>query len=194
MTYEELNESLACLSRLGNSLEEMYIENEGECTEQTEQMEQDIEDLKELVCDAGADMLGRWMKEKEELKGILEAERDHLNRQMKAIDNTIDFIKGKVADVMKLTGQEKIKGTLGYSFTASKSVKTDLNKDFLKSRYTEIIENAIRSAGVPEYIGFTLTASSTTAGIVGIKEEDADLFHTIESDAVRFTKPRKKKA
>ena len=163
MDYKELNQVLVNLDQAINTLEDLYIEGEGEVTEETEQMEEHISGLKELLTRDGIDLLGGWLKAKEDKKKALKAEKDYITRQMAAIDESIEFIKGKVNEVLVATGQEKIKGDRGYSFAATTSVKTEVDKDVLKTIYADRIEEAIRAAHIPAYIGVTLTASSTKA-------------------------------
>ena len=193
MDYKEMNQILAELDQAINSLEELYIDGGGEITEETEQMEEHISGLKELLTKDGIDLLGAWLKAKEDRKKSLKAERDYITRQMAAIDETIEFIKGKVNQVMVATGQDKIKGDRGYSFAATTSVKTDVDKDVLKTIYADRIEEAIRTAHIPAYVGVTLTASSTKAAEFGVVEGDEEIFHTTETPSVRFTKPRASK-
>ena len=193
MDYKELNQILANLDQATIALEETYIENEGEITEETEQMEQEISGLQELLTTEGIDLLGGWLKAKEDKKKSLKAEKDYITRQMAAIDETIDFIKDKVTEVMKATGQEKIKGDRGYSFTATHSVKTDVDKDVLKALYADKVEEAIRAAHIPAYVGVSLTASSTKANELGIMEGDEEIFSTTEKDTVTFRKPKASK-
>ena len=193
MDYKEMNQVLANLDQAVNSLEELYIEGGGEITEETEQMEEHISGLKELLTRDGIDLLGAWLKAKEDRKKSLKAERDFITRQMAAIDETIEFIKGKVNQVMLATGQDKIKGDRGYSFAATTSVKTEVDKDILKTIYADRIEEAIRNAHIPAYVGVTLTASSTKAAEFGVVEGDEEIFHTTETPSVRFTKPRASK-
>lgn len=193
MDYKEMNQILANLDQAINSLEELYIEGGGEITEETEQMEEHISGLKELLTKDGIDLLGAWLKAKEDRKKSLKAERDYITRQMAAIDETIEFIKGKVNQVMVATGQEKIKGDRGYSFAATTSVKTEVDKDVLKTIYADRIEEAIRTAHIPAYVGVTLNASSTKAAEFGVVEGDEEIFHTTETPSVRFTKPRASK-
>ena len=193
MDYKEMNQVLANLDQAINTLEETYIENEGEVTEETEQMEAEISGLQELLTTEGIDLLGGWLKAKEDKKKSLKAERDYITRQMAAIDETIDFIKDKVTVVMKATGQEKIKGDRGYSFTASHSVKTEVDKDVLKALYADKVEEAIRAAHVPAYVGVSLTASSTKAADLGVVEGDEEIFSTTEKDTVTFRKPKASK-
>ena len=193
MEYKELNKVLANLDQAMISLEETYIENEGEVTEETERMEAEISGLKELLTGEGIDLLGAWLKAKEDKRKSLKAERDYITRQMSAIDETIEFIKSKVNQVMIATGQEKVKGDRGYSFAATTSVKTEVDKDALKRCYADMVEHAIRLVGVPEYIGVSLTASSTKAKEVGVQDGDDEIFVTTETPSVRFTKPRASK-
>ena len=193
MDYKEMNQVLAELDQAINSLEELYIDGGGEITEETEQMEEHISGLKELLTKDGIDLLGAWLKAKEDRKKSLKAERDFITRQMAAIDETIEFIKGKVNQVMVATGQDKIKGDRGYSFAATTSVKTEVDKDVLKTIYADRIEEAIRTAHIPAYVGVTLTASSTKAAEFGVVEGDEEIFHTTETPSVRFTKPRASK-
>ena len=193
MDYKELNKVLADLDQAMATLEETYIENEGEVTEETEQMEQEISGLRELLTKDGIDLLGAWLKAKEDKKKSLKAEKDYITRQMAAIDETIDFIKTKVNQVLVATGQEKVKGDRGYSFAATTSTKTEVDKDALKRAYEIPVYEAIRAAGVPIYVGVTLTASSTKAAEVGLQDGDEDIFVTTEKPSVRFTKPRASK-
>lgn len=190
MDYKEMNQVLANLDQATIALEETYIENEGEVTEETKQMEQEISGLQELLSTEGIDLLGGWLKAKEDKKKSLKAEKDYITRQMAAIDETIDFIKDKVTEVMKATGQDKIKGDRGYSFTATHSVKTDVDKDVLKALYADKVEEAIRAAHIPAYISVSLTASSTKANELGVLEGDEEIFSTTEKDTVTFRKPK----
>ena len=193
MDYKEMNQVLANLDQAVNTLEITYIENEGEVTEETEQMESEISGLQELLSTEGIDLLGGWLKAKEDKKKSLKAERDYITRQMAAIDETIEFIKDKITEVLKATGQEKIKGDRGYSFTASHSVKTEVDKDVLKALYADKVEEAIRAAHVPAYVGVSLTASSTKANELGVLEGDEEIFSTTEKDTVTFRKPKASK-
>lgn len=193
MDYREFNQVLERLDQATRTLEDTYVETEGEVTEATEQLEQEISGLKDLINKEGIDLLGGWLKSKEDRKKSLKAEKDYITRQMAAIDETIDFIKGKINQVMVSTGQEKVKGDRGYSFTAYDSVKTDVNKELLKTLYADKIEEAIRAAHVPAYIGVSLTASSTKAAEFGVIDGDEDIFSTTVTPSVKFTKPRASK-
>ena len=190
MEYNELNRALADLDKSMHTLEETYIENDGEVTELTEQMEQEILMIQELLSTDGIDMLGGWLKAKEDRKKSLKAEKDYITRQMAAIDETIEFIKLKINQVMVATGKDKIKGDRGYTFATTISIKTEVDKDVLKALYADKVEEAIRAAHVPAYVGVTLTASSTKAADLGVVEGDEEIFVTTEKPTIRFTKPR----
>lgn len=193
MDYKEMNQVLADLDQAMVTLEETYIENEGEVTEETEQMEAQISGLKELLTGEGIDLLGGWLKAKEDKKKSLKAEKDYITRQMAAIDETIEFIKTKVNQILVATGQEKVKGARGYQFKVSESVTTSVDKELLKKNYEEKVEKAIRRAGVPVYIGVSLSASVSKVGEEGVSKKDKDLFVTNKKDTITFTKPRASK-
>ena len=193
MDYKEMNQVLADLDQAMHTLEDLYIEGEGEVTEETERLEAQISGLQELLTKEGIDLLGGWLKAKEDKKKSLKAEKDYITRQMAAIDESIEFIKDKITEVMKMTGQEKIKGDRGYYFTASHSVKTEVDKDVLKALYADKVEEAIRAAHIPAYVGVSLTASSTKANELGVLEGDEEIFSTTEKDTVTFRKPKASK-
>lgn len=190
MDYKELQQALSQLEEVMNNLEELYILNEGECTEESERMEVEVDTLKELLSGDGIDMLGRWLKSKEDKKKSLKAEKDYLTRQMASIDKGIEYIKSMINKVMVTTGLEKVKGDRGYSFATTTSTKTDINKDVLKALYADKVEEAIRSAHIPAYVGVSLTASSTKATELGVVEGDEDIFVTMSKPSVRFGKPK----
>ena len=190
MDYKELQQALSQLEEVINNLEELYILNEGECTEESERMEVEVDTLKELLSGDGIDMLGRWLKSKEDRKKSLKAERDYITRQMASIDKGIEYIKSMINKVMVATGLEKVKGDRGYSFATTTSTKTDINKDVLKALYADKVEEAIRSAHIPAYVGVNLTASSTKATELGVVEGDEDIFVTMSKPSVRFGKPK----
>lgn len=191
MEYKEMNKVLADLDQAMITLEETYMENEGEVTEETEQMEQEISGLQELLTTEGIDLLGGWLKAKEDKKKSLKAEKDYITRQMAAIDETIEFIKSKVNQVLVATGKEKVKGDRGYSFAATTSVKTEVNKDVLKDLFQEAVNEAVADI-LPPDVTITLGAS------VSKLPNDPDLILPVwytqtEKPSVRFTKPRASK-
>lgn len=193
MNNQNINEAIARLTQCAADLENTYIENEGECTAETEAMEAYIDDIKELLTTEGVDSLGRWLKAKEDEKKAIKAEKDYLTRKIDAVDNTIDYIKEQITRVMAATGAEKLKGSLGYSFTAYQSETTTIDKDALKAFYEDRIQEAITRAHIPPYVTITLGASTTKAREFGIVDGDEDIFCTTIKPSVRFAKPRAKK-
>ena len=113
---------------------------------------------------------------------------------MKAIDNTVDFIKSKISEVLRATGIEKAKGNF-YSFTQATSTKTSVRTDKLDEEYLEAATEAARNAGLPPYVDVELKTS-----VKRIQEyaeyNDGDGLNWIVSESspsVRFTKPAKGK-
>lgn len=189
MDYKELQDILSTLEYTSYKLEETYVENDGVVTEETELMEGEITAMKTLLNTEGVDLLGRWLKGKEDRKKALKAEKDFLTRQMEAIDKTIEFIKTKMNEVMTATGQEKIKGDLGYTFATAISTKTEVDKELLKEYFQEAVNDALKDI-LPPDVSVTLTAS------VSKLEEGAELpdyYSRTETPTIRFTKPRAKK-
>ena len=186
-----MNQVLADLDQAMVTREETYIENEGEVTEETEQMEAQVSGLKELLTRDGIDLLGAWLKAKEDRKKALKAEKDYITRQMAAIDESIEFIKSKVNQILVATGQEKVKGDRGYSFAATISTKTEVDKDVLKDIFQEEVNEAVKDI-LPPDVTITLGAS------VSKLPDDPDLilppwYKRTEKPSVRFTKPRASK-
>lgn len=195
MDYKELNQALADLDQLMYSLEETYIENEGECTDETDAMEDKIEVLKDLLKGDGVDMLGAWLKSKQDKKARLKAEKDYITRQMNAIDESIDFIAAKICHVMDATGITKTeKGVRGYAFEKTKSVTTKVDKEVLEAIYEDKINEALTAARIPCYVNVKLDASVTKFDEFGpLNEGDEQIFHKVERDTIKITKPRASK-
>ena len=189
MTNHEINEALAVLGATSEHLEDLYIEQEGECTSETDDLEKQKAALETLLKEEGIDALGRWLKGKEDEKKTVQDEKRVLDKKIKSIDNTISYIKSQIRRVMDATGTVKVKG-LCYSFTASQSTTVTADAALIKERYGERADFALRSAGIPAYIGFTLKGLSSA---VPEGEELPDVFIRETEETVRFTKPRKAK-
>jgi hypothetical protein len=187
MTVHEIKDAIARIGQVASALEEAYIDHGGEVTAGTEALEVDKASLQDLLSGEGIDALGRWLRSVEDEKKALQAEKDSIQRQIAAKDRTIDYIKGLVYQVMTATGQDKAKGTC-YSFTPYLSHKVELDQEILKANYGDAVEKAIRAAGIPDYIGVSLTASSQKAA--ELAEGDEGLFRTVTAGSVRFVKPK----
>ena len=192
MNNNDIKSALAELSTTIFLLEEEYMENGGEVTEYTATMEANIERLKVLLTTEGVDSLGRWMKSKEDQMKSLKAERDSITRQIKSCENTIEYIKTLVNHVLVSTGEEKVKGTC-YSFTATTSETTSVDKDALNQRFMEAVEKKLRGGKnpvIPADVTITLGAS-----IKNVPEgaEIPSYYLKKSKPSVRFTKPRASK-
>ena len=193
MNNKEINSLIESLNASMWAFENYMVENDGVCDEASDQMEEQIGILKDLLTTEGIDSLGRWLKAKEDEIKSLKAEKDYITRKINAATGTIDYIKSQMNKLLKASGMEEIKGANGYKFQVTTSTKTEVDKDVLKTIYADRIEEAIRAAHIPAYVGVTLTASSTKAAELGIVEGDEEIFHTTEKPSVRFTKPRASK-
>jgi hypothetical protein len=192
MNNTDIKSAIAELSTTMFLLEEEYLENGGEVTEYTATMEANIERLKILLTTEGVDSLGRWLKSKEDAIKSLKAEKDSIMRQIKSCENTIEYIKTMVNMVLVSTEQEKVKGTC-YSFTATTSETTSVDKDALNEQFLEAVENKLRGGKkpvIPADVTITLGAS-----IKNVPEgaEIPAYYLKNSKPSVRFTKPRASK-
>ena len=190
MDYKDLQDILSTLDYTSYKLETLYVENEGEVTDETELLEGQVEAMKTLLNGEGVDFLGRWLKGKEDKKKAIKAEKDCLTRQIEAIDKTISFIKAKINEVMVATGCEKVKGSLGYSFATTVSTTTSVDKDLLNELYGMRLKEACLEVGIPDDVTVTLGASVSK---VPEGEELPIYYERTETPTVRFTKPRASK-
>lgn len=189
MTTNDIKSALAELTTTMFLLEEEYVENGGEVTEDTTLKEETIERLKVLLTTEGVDSLGRWMKSKEDQIKSLKAERDSVNRQIKSCENTVEFIKSLINFILVVTGTDKVKGTF-YSFTATTSEITSVDNDLLNERFLQVVEKKLRGGKrpvIPEDVTIKLGAS-----IKSLPEgaEIPSYYIHCSKPTVKFTKPR----
>lgn len=190
MNNHEINEILDTLAITMNTAEELIIENEGEVTEDYEQLEEQIGLLQELLTTEGIDSLGRWLKAKEDAIKALKAEKDYITRKINAANSSIDYIKSQMHRVLVASGLSEIKGANGYSFKATISKKTEVDKAVLKDMFQANVEKTLRESGIiPNDVTITLGAS-----ISAVKEgEEIPQYYTIsETPSCTFKKPRAK--
>lgn len=187
MNNNDIKTALAALQEAMFRLEEEYTENGGEVTEETEAQEAHIKALKTLLEGEGIDSLGRWLKSKEDLIKTLKAESDSVKRQIKATENTIDYIKSEIYRLLTTLGIEKVKGTF-YSFAPVISHKTEVNKEILEDKYLAEANMAMEKI-LPPWVTFKLSAS--VKAIPEWYEGDyPEEFRVIETPSCRFVKPR----
>ena len=189
MTYKDIKSAQDELTILSLQYEEMLTEGGGEVTEETDILGKQKSAISDLLAGEGIDTLGRIVKAKEDEIKTLKAEKDTIGRRIKSVENSIDFFKSAITDIMHQTGQTKAKGML-YGFTATESCTTKVDMELLNGRYMALAEQAIRSAGIPDYITVKLDAK---VSLVPEGEELPDLFEEVRKDTVRFTKPRANK-
>lgn len=189
LSVKEIQAALTALNNNMFFLEEEYMENGGEVTESTEAREAVIAELKTLLTTEGVDTLGRWLKAKEDSKAALKAEKASIDRQIKSVENTIEYIKFSVSMILRQTGEQKVKGTC-YSFTATESTKTAVDKKTLEEMFQEAVETKLRSGKdpvIPNDVTISLGAS------VSALPDGAELpsyYTRTTSPSVRFAKPK----
>lgn len=184
MTTEEIKNAIAALYAAAQSLEEIYIENGGEVTDDTARREDEIEAIKALLNTEGVDSLGRWLKAKEDEKKALQAEKAGIDRRIKAVDRTIDYIKYEVGEVLRATGQDKVKG-LSYGFAQATSTTNSINYEAIEQDWGAIAEEAFREAGLPDWLHITFKTTTKE-----LQEAEAVTYLDTEvKDTIRFTKP-----
>ncbi len=186
MNYKDIKAAQEELIDLSARYEETMVENGGEVTEETDTLAQQALAIEDLLAGEGIDTLGRIIKGKEDYIKTLKAEKDAIARKIKATESSIEFFKSVITDILHQTGRDKAKGLL-YGFTATTSNTTKVDMELLNGRYLEVAEQAIRSAGVPDYVTVKLDAK---VSLVPEGEDLPDLFEEVHKDTVRFTKPR----
>ena len=187
MTSREIDGLLDRMRQLTGDLEAIYIENGGEVTPATEAADAEITGIAETLLTEGVDSLGRWLRSKQDEAAAVKAEQDYLARRKKSVENTVDYIKAKITEVMAATGRTKVRGELGYAFAAYDSVKTTVDTEKLTEEYGAAVEKAVRAAGIPGWVTVKLGAS---ASLVPEEQELPDVFDRSVTPTVKFTKPR----
>lgn len=187
MTTREIFEHLAVLKAMDEHLAEEYILGGGEITATTEQIEAERAAVAALLTTEGVDSLGRWLKAKQSEADDLRAEAAKVKRLRDANAKTIDHIRQLVGDVLRATGQERVKGTL-YTFKQYTSDTCKADAAVLKERYQATALKAIHDAGIPGCVTVTLGAS---AGLVPEGQELPDFFVRTVTPTASMVAPRK---
>ena len=186
MTAQEINETLRALSEHFAKLEETFVENGGEVTEETMSMEDTIGEMQDMLMGDGVDSIGRWLKAKEDQKTALKNEKARIDSMIKATDRTIDYIKRLIDTILFACGQEKVKGLL-YSFARTVSTTHTANTELIEERYANKVEEVAQKAGLPAWLKIKLSPSFSLVP----EGVETDEFTTHTENTVRFTKPRK---
>lgn len=186
MKTNEIQRAIEELAVMSYRLEDAYVENGGEVTEDTEDQERQIAALRELLTTEGIDSLGHWLKGKEDEIKNLKAEKAYIDRRIKANENTADYIKHLGNAILKAAGVEAVKGALGYKFQRYESVKTSVNSEQLDADWQEVATKAVRDAGLPDCIDVALKTNATRLTDAGFD----NYVNRETSDTCKFTKPR----
>jgi len=191
MNYKDIQDALGTIARLSAELEDQYIESEGEVTPEAEALEAEKEAVAHLLQNDGIDALGRWLKLKEDEVKMWKAEKAAADRKVKSAQNTVDFVKAKICEVMIATGMDKAKGNY-YCFSSYVSEKTSLDTEQMDERWLDAVTEAARNAGLPGYIDVALKTTATRVKEWSQTHDGQGLAYLITdtADAVRFTKPR----
>ncbi|MBR0246031.1 MAG: siphovirus Gp157 family protein [Bacteroidales bacterium] len=187
MNAQEINAAIGKLNGLTWDLENAYIENGGEVTEETEKMEGLLEEVKGLLTTEGVDSLGRWLKAKQDEIKTAKAEKAAADARIKSLQNTEEYIKSLVSRVLIATQTNQVKGTY-YSFSQSTSTSTSVLTEALDKKYLEKVTKAARKAGLPDCVDVALKTNATRLQEAG--EKMAEFVEVATSPAVKFTKPR----
>lgn len=185
MTHQEINDAILQLGLAMRQLEEQYMENGGEVTEETEAQYEYIRTIEDLLNTEGVDSLGRWLKSKQDEILAAKAEKAAADARIKSLQRTEEYIKDMITRVMMVTGTDKVKGKY-YGFTKSESVKSSIEMQALNDQYLKKVVNAAREAGLPDCIDVELKTTTTR-----LKEANMNKYiNSSATDTVRFTKPR----
>lgn len=185
MTHQEIQNAIAQLGSAMRDLEEAYIENGGEVTEDTELKEMNVTAIQELLTTEGVDSLGRWLKSKQDEIQTAKAEKAAADARIRSLQKTEAYIKDMIGYVLRVTGQEKVKGTF-YGFSQAESSKSTVLYDKMEADWLPAVKAAAREAGLPECIDVVLCSTTTR-----LKEDGYLNYIDVEvAPSVRFTKPR----
>lgn len=181
---------LGQLQAYQDELENAYVENGGEMTEDTAILEGMKAEVAKVL-EKDVDALGRWLKAVGDEKITLKAEKDYIQRRINAKEETEDFVKFWAGQALRLLGKDKVKGENGYSFTQYTSRTVRANTEVLKERYLQQALDAIHAAGIPACVTITLGASSS---LVPEGAELPDFFTVKVEETSKFAKPRARAA
>lgn len=185
MTHQEIQNAIAQLGSAMRDLENAYIENGGEVTEDTEIKEQNVTAIQELLTTEGVDSLGRWLKGKQDEIATAKAEKAASDARIKSLQKTEAYIKDLIGYVLRVTGQDKVKGSF-YGFSQAVSVRNSVDKEGVDNLFLDTVTIAARDAGLPACFDVAIVTNVTRLS----DTEYSYLIDTEEMDSVRFTKPR----
>lgn len=195
MNNTDINAILAELAGLNWRIEAAFDENGGEITDELQAQLDQIDNLKALLEGEGIDSLGRWLKGVEDRIKTLKAERDAINRKVKADTNLIDYIKGQIRQVLDILGEEKVKGT-SYSFSRYDSCHSKVDAERVDADWLAAVTEAARNAGLPGCFDVSIETNVTRLNTWAEENDGAGAEYVLNetpTPTVKFTKPRASK-
>ena len=188
MNKHEIFVALETLARKTRQLEDLYIDGEGEVTEETESLEGEIAAVKGLLSGDGLDELGRWLRSKQDAVAAAKAEKRMAEARVKAAEGSVDYVLSLIGTVLDQVGESVAKGAY-YTFKRGVSTRKTVNQESIDATWLQAVTDATRADGLPECIGVVL--KTTTGGLVDAGM--GDLVEVSETPSVTFLKPKKAK-
>ena len=188
--YKDVREALYRLKSIQFTLNNEYYENGGEVTDVTMELEEMKEAVLFILENGGLDRLARLLNSVKADIDQYKIEQEFLKRQQKKSEGFQEDILECINIALSELGEEKMKGSFGYSFTQHVASSTKPDTKLIKELFYEDVERAIREAGVcPDHITFTLSASSS---LLKEGEDMPDYFTTTSRARATYRKPRGK--
>lgn len=185
MEIKQIHELIDKIHGYTQDVEDLYEENGGEVTYETEGLEERIAQMKELLQDDGIDALGRWLAAKQHQIEVAKAEREIVNRRIKGIEATIDYIKSLVGTVLDTTGETAAKGYY-YTFKRGTSTKRSVLQEEIDKAYLDEVRMVAKKVGLPDCIQVVLKTTTGALADAGL----AEYYVNVETaPSVTFLKP-----
>lgn len=188
--YKDIRAALYELKAVQFALNSELEENGGEVTESIAYKEKALASIRYMLKNGGIDHLARLLNSVEADINGYKAEQDYLKRQQKKSENFREDILECVNIALEESGEDKVKGDFGYSFTQHVASSTKPDTKLIKELFYKDVEKAIRDAKVcPDHITFTLSAS---CNLLKEGEDMPDYFTTTSRARATYRKPSKK--
>jgi hypothetical protein len=188
--YKDIRAALYELKAVQFALNSELEENGGEVTESIAYKEKALASIRYMLKNGGIDHLARLLNSVEADINGYKAEQDYLKRQQKKSENFREDILECINIALEESGEDKVKGDFGYSFTQHVASSTKPDTKLIKELFYKDVEKAIRDAKVcPDHITFTLSAS---CNLLKEGEDMPDYFTTTSRARATYRKPSKK--
>lgn len=188
--YKDIRAALYELKAVQFALNSELEENGGEVTESIAYKEKALASIRYMLKNGGIDHLARLLNSVEADINGYKAEQEYLKRQQKKSENFREDILECINIALEESGEDKVKGDFGYSFTQHVASSTKPDTKLIKELFYKDVEKAIRDAKVcPDHITFTLSAS---CNLLKEGEDMPDYFTTTSRARATYRKPSKK--